>query len=126
MKFKDYLEFSENSMEIETTPTPTISEINLDNLNGRLYYDMSELFLSPESGIQRIRRVLHLYGFDLPALYDLESEGDEIAIDLTDELRIYILYYLSELGNYEFFAEVGNEERMSELLSDAGEETEEQ
>ncbi len=126
MKFKDYLDISENSMEIEPVSTPSISEINLDNLNNRLYYDMNELFLSPESGIQRIRRVLHLYGFDLPALYDLESDGDEMAIDLSDELRIYILYYLSDNGNYEFFAEVGNEGRMNELLSDAGEETEEQ
>jgi hypothetical protein len=105
--------------------TPSIKDLNLENLNSRLYYEMDEPYLSPESGIQRIRRVLHLYGLDFPALYDLEPEGDELAVDLTDKWRIYILYYLKEDNVYDFFAEVGDENRMNELLSDVEEETEE-
>ncbi len=105
--------------------TPSIKDLNLENLNSRLYYEMDEPYLSPESGIQRIRRVLHLYGLDFPALYDLEPEGDELAVDLTDKWRIYILYYLKEDDVYEFFAEVGDENRMNELFSDVEEETEE-
>jgi hypothetical protein len=125
MNLRDYLKMTGDKVEMETVPTPSISEVNLENLNSRLYYEMDEPYLSPESGIQRIRRVLHLYGLDFPALYDLEPEGDEMAVDLTDKWRIYILYYLKEDAVYEFFAEVGDENRMNELLSDVEEETEE-
>ena len=81
--------------------------------------------MSPESGIQRIRRVLHLYGYDLAALYDADPEGEEIVIDLDDNVGVYILYTLTDDNRYEFYAEVGNESRMQELLSDEGAEEEE-
>jgi hypothetical protein len=99
-------------------------DTNLDSLNTRLDYDTDEKFMSPESGIQRIRRVLHLYGYDLAALYDADPEGEEIVIDLDDNVGVYILYTLTDDNRYEFYAEVGNESRMQELLSDEGTEEE--
>ena len=102
-------------------PTPSLMDTNLDSLNNRLDYDTDEKFMSPESGIQRIRRVLHLYGYDMPALYDADPEGDEVVLDLDNNLGVYILYTLTDDNHYEFYAEVGIESRMQELLSDEGE-----
>ena len=93
----------------------------------RRYRKVNELyspFLSPEGGIQAIRKVLHRFGFDMPALYDADPEGDEIIFELDQygigeyETNLYILYYLTDEGHYEFYAEIGDDERMDELMSD--------
>ena len=97
--------------------TPSLMDTNLESLNKRLNYDTDEKFMSPESGIQRIRRVLHLYGYDLPALYDADPEGEEIVVDL-DRISLYLLYNLTDDNRYEFYAEIGDDERMEELMSD--------
>lgn len=124
MRFSEYIREMEVG-EVETPmATPSLMDTNLDSLNTRLNYDTDEKFMSPESGIQRIRRVLHLYGYDLPALYDADPEGEEIVIDLDDNVGVYILYTLTDDNRYEFYAEVGNENRMQELLSDEGAEEE--
>ncbi len=100
-------------------------------MNYRLTNELYEPFLSPEGGIQAIRKVLHRYGFDLPALYDADPEGDEIAFEIEqfgqDNLatNIYILYYLTDEGHYEFFAEVGDDARMDELMTEGEEDNEE-
>tara|TARA_R110000868_G_C10861281_1_gene761538 strand:- start:1275 stop:1460 length:186 start_codon:yes stop_codon:yes gene_type:complete len=57
----------------------------------------------------------------MPALYDADPEGDEVVLDLDNNLGVYILYTLTDDDNYEFYAEVGIESRMQELLSDEGE-----
>ena len=121
MRFSEYIR--EMGIGAVTTPmaTPSLMDTNLDSLNTRLDYDTDEKFMSPESGIQRIRRVLHLYGYDMPALYDADPEGDEVVLDLDNNLGVYILYTLTDDDNYEFYAEVGIESRMQELLSDEGE-----
>ncbi len=70
-------------------------------------------------------------GFDMPALYDADPEGDEIAFEIEqfgqDNLatNIYILYYLTDEGHYEFFAEVGDDARMDELMTEGEEDNEE-
>ena len=101
-------------------------------INYRLTNELYSSFLSPEGGIQAIRKVLHRFGFDMPALYDANPEGDEVAFDIEQfgqenlATNIYILYYLTDEGHYEFFAEVGDDARMDELLSDGEEEDEEE
>jgi hypothetical protein len=137
MRFKDYLkEMDLTGIEpgqAEEAHEPTgEGRIEIDNpkvrmeMNTRLMNDLYSPFLSPENGIQAIRKVLHRYGFDLPALYDADSEGDEFAIDIEqfgqDNLttNLYVLYYLTDEGGYEFYAEVGTDARMEELLSDDG------
>jgi len=100
-------------------------------INFRLTNELYGPFLSPEGGIQSIRKVLNRYGFDMPALYDADPEGDEIAFEIEqfgqDNLatNIYILYYLTDEGHYEFFAEVGDDARMDELMAEGEENNEE-
>lgn len=140
MRFK---QFVEELTSIETgqavdahEPTEKASSA-IDNpkirmeMNYRLANELYEPFLSPQGGIQAIRKVLHRFGFDMPALYDADPEGDEIVFDIEQygqkdlATNLYILYYLTDEGSYEFFAEVGDEARMDELMSD-GEEDEEE
>jgi hypothetical protein len=137
MRFKQFIEEIEltgiESGQAEKAHEPTgEGRIEIDNpkvrmeMNYRLVNELYQPFLSPEGGIQAIRKVLHRYGFDLPALYDADPEGDEFVIDIKqfgqDDLstNLYVLYYLTDEGGYDFYAEVGPEERMEELLSDDG------
>lgn len=142
MRFKEYLqELNLSGVEdgqAEKAHEPTgeaSSQITNPKLrmeiNYRLTNELYGPFLSPEGGIQAIRKVLHRYGFDMPALYDADPEGDEIAFEIEqfgqDNLatNIYILYYLTDEGHYDFFAEVGDDARMDELMAEGEEDNEE-
>jgi hypothetical protein len=135
MRFKQFLSEMElagiEPSQAEDAHEPTgEGKTSIDNpkirmeANYRLTNELYTPFLSPEGGIQAIRKVLHRFGFDMPALYDADSEGDEIVFELNQyglgeyETNIYILYYLTDEGHYEFYAEIGDDERMEELLSD--------
>jgi hypothetical protein len=133
MRFKQFVEelASIESGQAEEAHEPTgEGKSSVDNpkirmeMNYRLVNELYTPFLSPEGGIQAIRKVLHRFGFDMPALYDADSEGDEIVFELNQyglgeyETNIYSLYYLTDEGHYEFYAEIGDDERMEELLSD--------
>lgn len=128
MRFNQYLtELASGQMETNWNSD------NLDSepINQKLDDTLSQNFLSPESGIQVIRKVLHFYGLDVPALYGADPEGDEIVLEigrfaqLDMSTNIYILYYLTDDGHYEFFAEIGDEARMQELMSDSEDEEDE-
>ena len=136
MRFKQYmaeLTNIENGQAIQAHEPTGEGSIAITNpkirmeINYRLVNELYEPFLSPEAGIQKIRKVLHRHGLDLPALYDADPEGDEIIFELDQfgleglESNLYILYYLTDEGHYEFYAEVGDENRMEELTSDEGE-----
>ena len=128
MRFKQYLnELADlgQPIVVQSMPSDRDEGPAQTEINNRLDRDLDNVFLSPESGIQIIRRVLFLYGHDMPALYDADPEGDEVVIDLDDNLGVYIIYSLTDDDDYEFYAEVGNENRMQELLSD-GENSEEE
>jgi hypothetical protein len=142
MRFKEYLQELDLSgvedAQAEKAHEPTgeaSSQITNPKIrmeiNYRLTNELYGPFLSPEGGIQSIRKVLHRYGFDMPALYDADPEGDEIAFEIEqfgqDNLatNIYILYYLTDEGHYEFFAEVGDDARMDELMAEGEEDNEE-
>jgi hypothetical protein len=135
MRFKEYLKEMDltgiEASQAEEAHEPTgEGRIEIDNpkirmeMNYRLVNELLDQFLSPEGGIQAIRKVLHRFGFDLPALYDANPEGDEFVIDIEQygqenlSTNLYVLYYLTDEGGYEFYAEVGNDARMEELLSD--------
>lgn len=141
MRFKQFMEeltSIESGQAIEAHEPTGEGSSAIDNpkirmeINYRLTNELYGPFLSPEGGIQAIRKVLHRFGFDVPALYDANPEGDEIAFDIEQfgqenlTSNIYILYYLTDEGHYEFFAEVGDDARMDELLSDGEEEDEEE
>ena len=133
MRFKQFLEALtsiEDSQAVQAHEPTGEGKTSVDNpkirmeVNFRLTNELYTPFLSPEGGIQAIRKVLHRYGFDMPALYDADPEGDEIVFELDQygigeyETNIYILYYLTDEGHYEFYAEIGDDERMDELMSD--------
>lgn len=90
---------------------------DFSQVNFRLADELDENYISPESGILAIRKVLEKFDLELPTLYDASSEGEEIVVDL-DKTNIYILYSPTDDGRYEFYAEIGDEERMEELMSD--------
>lgn len=137
MRFKQYIEEMEltgieSGQAEEAHELTGEGRIEVENpkirmeMNYRFVNELYQPFLSPEGGIQAIRKVLHRYGFDLPALYDADPEGDEFVIEIKqfgqDDMstNIYVLYYLTDEGGYDFYAEVGSEGRMEELLSDDG------
>lgn len=143
MNFKQYLQELYN-IEVgqakdahETTDKASMSVVNPDivsQINIHFMREFNESILSPEQGLQKIRKVLHRYGFDMPALYETDREGDEVVFDLNqftivDETEpdayLYVLYYLADDGSYDFFAEVGDEARIEELTSEEGTDQEE-
>jgi hypothetical protein len=151
MNFKQYLaEFHniEAGQAFEKHETPTDGSISISNsrvraeINYRLDGELDDIFLSPESGIQRVRKVLHRFSLDMPALYDADAEGDEIVIRLDQFGRVidftnlisnkveeifylYLIYYLTDDGRYEFYAELTDEEGLNEIMSDEEEDEEE-
>ena len=141
MRFKQFVEelTGIDASQAQDAHEPTgEGKTSVDNpkirmeVNYRLVNELYSPFLSPEGGIQAIRKVLHRYGFDMPALYDADPEGDEIVFEIDQygqgslTTNIYILYYLSDEGSYDFYAEIGDESRMNELLSDEGDLEEEE
>ena len=128
MRFNQYLtELASGQMETNWQ----MDDLDPEPINQKLDAALSQNFLSPESAIQVIRKVLHFYGLDMPALYGANPEGDEIVLEigrfgqLDMSTNIYILYYLTDDGHYEFFAEIGDEARMHELMSDSEDEEDE-
>lgn len=124
MKFKQYLNemtLVENDQgEMESEESEDLSQVNF-----RLADELDDTFISPESGILAIRKVLEKFDLELSALYGVNPEGEELIVDL-DATRLYILYSPTDDNEYEFYAEIGDDERMEELLSDEGENEEEE
>ena len=151
MNFKQYLaelNSIEPSQAFEKHETPTDNSISISNpkvraeINYRLDGELDDIFLSPESGIQKVRKVLHRFSLDMPALYDTDAEGDEIVIRLDqfghiidfthlmpnkveDTFYLYLIYYLTDDGRYEFHAEITDEEGLNEIMPDEEEDEEE-
>lgn len=85
----------------------------------------STIMMTPESGVQRMRKVLSRYSIDFPAFEDLDTDGDESIYELDAGVYLYFIYYLTDDGNYEFHAEITNDEGIEEILSDVEEDSEE-
>jgi len=111
-------------------------------VNHRFIVELNDLILSPEQGIQKIRKVLHRYAMDMPALYDADPMADEVVFELYQfgvaqgvdtqgvvvtgksvvntkpDAYLYFIYYLDDNGRYEFHAEMVDEDGLEEILSD--------
>jgi hypothetical protein len=133
MNFKQYLAElnSEMGQMIKVTDSVDITDPEIrDKINQRLNHELTDLILSPESGIQRIRKVLMSYGLDMPALYDAEAEGDELVLDVEsmsgeEQFYLYLIYYLADDGRYDFYAELTDDEGLNDIMSDEEEDEEE-
>lgn len=111
-------------------------------INHRLIAELNDMILSPDQGIQKIRKVLHRYSLDMPALYEPMPSGDEVILAIkqfgepfgitihgdiktdpdlingTPDGYLYFIYYLEDNGRYEFHAEILSEMGLQNLLSD--------
>ena len=100
-----------------------------EGINRHLDNELDDTILSPESGIQKVRKVLARFGVDMPALYGTDPEGDEIVIDLEEvdgKYYLYLIYALTDDNRYEFYAEIVDEEGLEEIESDEEEDEEEE
>lgn len=123
--FKSFLteEITEDSAIGQTMVDSSV----LSGVNDALFKNLDAPFLTPEAGFHEVRKILFMYGIDMPALFDLDSEGDELVLDANayGDMNIgllYILYSLSDEGYYEFYAEVTDEAGIEKLLSDGANE----
>lgn len=129
MRFKQFISEPETS---EDSPSFSIDSALQTELNYRLVNELSQPFLSPQAGIQAIRKVLHRSSYDMEALYGIDPEADEFAAEIQrfgleeQNAFVYVAYYLTDDGHYEFYAEVGDEAKMDELLGDEEEDEEEE
>lgn len=111
-------------------------------INHRLIVELNDIILSPEQGIQKVRKVMHRFALDMPVLYDLDPMGDEYIIELKQfgqahgatiygdytmgtevinmdpDAYLYFIYYLTDDGRYDFHSEMIRKDDIDEILSD--------
>lgn len=119
MNFKTFLK-----EEIESGPVQEIGPDIKEKINIMFLLELEEPLLTPQAGFVKIRKVLELNSIDMPIVYDLDNEGDETVVELDSENLLYVLYYLTDDGYYDFYAEVTDENSVEDLL-DSGTEEEE-
>jgi hypothetical protein len=115
MKFKQFL--TELAMPVDSAVQDVAIE---EAVNAQLDKELQDVILSPQIGFLKIRKVLRMFNFDIPTSYAIEQEGDEVVLDLlgdTDSL-LYVLYYQTDDGNYDFYARVDDEEGIEEIISE--------
>ena len=114
MRFKDFL--SELAMPID--PSLAIDVVNEELINEQLAKELSSTILSPQIGFYKIRKVLRSFGYDMSTSYEIETDGDEVILNIvgTNSL-LYVLYYISDSGSYDFYALIDDEEGIEELIS---------
>ena len=119
MNFKSYLQ---GHVEESPFSDPQVRA----EINRALLSEIDDtVMMTPEGGVQRMRKVLSRYSIDFPAFEDLDTDGDESIYELDAGVYIYLIYYINDYGNYEFHAEITNDEGIEEILSDVEEDTEE-
>ena len=118
MQFNKFLIELENLTE---TPEPNDSPILQSDINNRLAQELQDIIISPSFAFVKIRKVLYAYGLDMLTLYDIDQEGDELALELDDGLFVYILYYKTDDEKYDFYAEVTDWDGIDKLMSDEDE-----
>ncbi len=134
MNFQQYLTEldTEVGQTIKVTGSVSIADSQVrEAINQSLNHELTDTILSPETGIQKIRKVLMSIGLDMPALYDAEPEGDEMVLDVesfngVEQFYLYLIYYLADDDRYDFYAELTDEEGLNEIMSDEEEDEEDQ
>ena len=114
MKFKQFL--TELAMPVDSVVHDVAIE---EAVNAQLDKELQDIILSPQIGFLKIRKVLRMFNLDIPTSYAVEQEGDEVVLDLvgdTDSL-LYVLYYQTDDGNYDFYACVDDDEGIEEIIS---------
>ena len=114
------MKFSKFLIEMDQAMPMAALEVELEEeINNQLSHELNDVILSPQIGFYKIRKVLHGFNLDLPTSYVILPEGDEVILDLygnTDSL-LYVLYYQTDDGNYDFYACVDDEEGIEDIIS---------
>lgn len=114
------MKFSKFLIEMDQEMPMAVLEVELEEeINSQLSHELNDVILSPQIGFYKIRKVLHGFNLDLPTPYVILPEGDEVILDLygnTDSL-LYVLYYQTDDGNYDFYACVDDEEGIEDIIS---------
>lgn len=123
----DFKSFLTEEIVEESTEQPSVDSSAVSRINGVLFADLDSPFLTPQAGFEQIRKILMMYGVDMPAVFDIDPEGDEVVLDIgaysTPNMGLlYILYSLSDEGYYEFYAEVTDDAGIEKLLADGADE----
>jgi len=114
MKFKEFL--TELAMPVDSIVQDLAIE---EAVNAQLSKELNDIILSPQIGFLKIRKVLRMFNLDIPTSYAVEQEGDEVVLDLlgnTDSL-LYVLYYQTNDGNYDFYACVDDVDGIEDIIS---------
>ena len=114
MKFKEFL--TELAMpEVSLMARDVAVE---EEINRQLEMGLKDVILSPQLGLYKIRKVLNRFGYDLSTSYVPDQDGDEVVLDIhgSDSL-LYVLYYQTDDGNYDFYALIDDDEGIEEILS---------
>lgn len=122
MSFKKFLE---NKDGVYTEENSVVNSSTFPTINSQLELELNDLISSPEVGLQKIRRVLGAFQINVPAFYDLDTEGNEIVYDLDEQHHLYIIYALRDDNvTYDFYAELTDNDGLEEILSDEDDEEE--
>lgn len=114
MNFKEFISESMEAMPVQ----PGMDEEIKQKLNLLLLVELEKPVLTVEAGISKIRKILYLEGVAFESLLGLDPEGDEIATQLNDRDYLYILYFPTDDGYYDFYAEVTDEQGIIEAMSE--------
>ena len=100
---------------------------NANQVNDQLGQQLDELTPSIEQAFQSIRAILGLHGYSFQDALVYDEEGDELVLDLKDtdseeRCYLYVIFYRTDDGLYDFFAEVTDEEGIEELMSEGEDE----
>jgi len=106
---------------IVTSGSPGVFDLINEELSKKLDCGIVTI---PEMGIAKSRKVLKKYGLTFTEDVPLDLAGDELAIEISENLYLYVIYYLNEDNVYDFHCEVIDEEELESILNEE-EETEE-
>jgi hypothetical protein len=123
----DFKSFLTEEIVEDTIVESVVDSTVVSGVNDALYKNLDAPFLTPHAGMQEIRKILFMYGIDMPAVFELDDDGGELVLDANSYGDshlglLYILYSLSDEGYYEFYAEVTDEAGIEKLLADGADE----
>ena len=109
MSFKDFI--------IEMEEAESASSL-MNSINDKLSSLFDDPIDSLEASIMQVASVLSEHGLEMPAIAGFDPEGDEIVIDMRENLHLYLIYTNNDNGLYDFYAEVIDDEGLDEILED--------
>ncbi len=120
MKFTQFAEMSDTTGLVPVVPIDSVEKIN-----DFLFTLAESPVKTPEDALSEIRQALGRFGVTIPAMYDLDSEGQEFIINLSDVYFLYFAYSLDDDGTYMFHAEITDQDGVDEILTIGDDEDEE-